>query len=498
MPFRAISLFSGCGGDTLGLERAGGTVVAFSEFNKAATQTHLRNFPHSVHLTDGGSSDITKLPDTVFAQYKGGVDVIFAGFPCFVRDTLVLTNRGYIPIQDVTLDDKLLTHTGSFQRIVCLQKKKHTGTLYDIRLKYHPNVISATKEHPFFVRRIDSSPEWKAIGDIDSGDYFGMFVARANIQYDFIDGKYGWVRAESITTHETNDEIVYNFEVEHDNSYCVENTLVHNCQGVSKAGKKKATDPRNQMFRQFVRATKLIEPKYIIGENVPGLLSMKSGLADTDPLLFDVIRDEFRKIGYDLTYKVLEATEVGVPQKRKRLFIVGWKTGDDMDASSLWASVASWGSSRVMPKLRSFIQPSLDTAHLLTEDTVPDGFDSYALNMDSGAVVTGTPHPFVVLKAGEKLLSCSKRVSPIHSEVISLEHPSKTIICTYDHQPRLLVGLKKDTGRYVRTLFPDELKQIQGFPAEFVLCGNKKEQVVQVGNAVPPALVEAVARALFT
>jgi DNA (cytosine-5)-methyltransferase 1 len=351
MPFRAISLFSGCGGDTLGLERAGGAVVAFSEFNRAATQTHLRNFPQSVHLTDGGSSDITKLPDTVFAQYKGGVDVIFAGFPC---------------------------------------------------------------------------------------------------------------------------------------------------QGVSKAGKKKATDPRNQMFRHFVRATKLIEPEYIIGENVPGLLSMKSGLADTDPLLFDVIRDEFGKIGYELTYKVLEATEVGVPQKRKRLFIVGWKRGDDMDASSLWASVASWGSSRVMPKLSSFIQPSLDTAHLLTEDTVPDGFDSYALNIESGAaVLTGTPHPFVVLKAGEKLLSCSKRVSPIHSEVISLEHPSKTIICTYDHQPRLLVGLKMDTGRYVRTLFPDEMKQIQGFPADFILCGNKKEQVVQVGNAVPPALVEAVARALF-
>jgi len=351
MPFRAISLFSGCGGDTLGLERAGGTVVAFSEFNKAAIQTHLANFPASVHLTDAGSSDITKLPDAVFAQYNGDVDVIFAGFPC---------------------------------------------------------------------------------------------------------------------------------------------------QGVSKAGKKKATDPRNQMFRQFVRATKLVEPKYIIGENVTGLLTMKSGLADTDPLLLDVIRDEFRKIGYELTHKVLEATEVGVPQKRKRLFIVGWRTGDDVDAGSLWASVASWGASRTMPLLRSFVQPSLDTAHPLTGDLVPDGFDSYALPVSGDTVVSGTPHPFVVLKSGQKLLSCSKRASPVHSEVISLDHPSKTIICTYDHQPRLLVGLQRGTERWVRTLFADELKQIQGFPAAFVLCGNKKEQVVQVGNAVPPALVEAVARALFT
>ena len=141
MPFTAVSLFSGCGGDTLGMERAGGKVIAFSEINKAAIQTHMANFPDSVLLCDpaSGSGDITKIPDEVFVQYKGRADVIFAGFPCFVRDTLVLTDRGYLPIQDVTLDDTLLTHTGVFQRIVNLQKKIYTGLVYDIKLLYHPN-----------------------------------------------------------------------------------------------------------------------------------------------------------------------------------------------------------------------------------------------------------------------------------------------------------------------------------------------------------------------
>jgi DNA (cytosine-5)-methyltransferase 1 len=349
MPFTAVSLFSGCGGDTLGLERAGGKVVAFSEINKAAIQTHMANFPDSVLLCDptSKSTDITKVPDEVFAQYKG-TDVIFAGFPC---------------------------------------------------------------------------------------------------------------------------------------------------QGVSNAGKKKATDPRNQMFRQFVRATKAIEPKFVIGENVTGLLTMKSGLAETDPLLFDVIRTEFKKIGYDLTHMQIEATEMGVPQKRKRILIVGWKTGSAFDPESFWASVSSWGAQQTMPKMRSFVQPSLAEAHPLVGDTIPTGFADYAL--ESGGEVSGAPHPFVVLKAGQKLLSCSKRISPVHSEIVDLDKPSKTIICTYDHQPRLLVGLKRGTENFVRVLFPDELKRIQGFPAEFVLCGNRKEQVVQVGNAVPPALVEAVARALF-
>ena len=78
-----------------------------------------------------------------------------------------------------------------------------------------------------------------------------------------------------------------------------------------------------------------------------------------------------------------------------------------------------------------------------------------------------------------------------------MDAPSKTIICTYDHQPRLLVGLRKPDGTaYARCLLPDELKQIQGFPADFKVLGNKKEQIVQIGNAVPPPLIEAVATVL--
>jgi DNA (cytosine-5)-methyltransferase 1 len=208
-----------------------------------------------------------------------------------------------------------------------------------------------------------------------------------------------------------------------------------------------------------------------------------------------VIRDEFKKIGYELSHCQIEATDMGVPQKRKRILIVGWKAGTEFDPTSFWATVHSWGAAQPMPKMRSFVAASLVDAHPLANP--PEGFTGYALEVEPEATASGVPHPFVVLKAGEKLLSCSKRASPIHSEIVDLDRPSKTIICTYDHQPRLLVGLRRGDEAWARTFFPDELKQIQGFPADFVLRGNKKEQVVQVGNAVPPALVEGVARALF-
>jgi DNA (cytosine-5)-methyltransferase 1 len=349
---KAISLFSGCGGDTLGLERAGFEVVAFSEFNRAAIATHLQNFPNSEHIIDPKtkSSDITKIPNEVFQKYKGA-DIIFAGF---------------------------------------------------------------------------------------------------------------------------------------------------SCQGFSRAGKKKVDDPRNQLYQHFVRATSQIKPRFIIGENVTGLASMRSGPKEDDPLMLDIIRQAFRQIGYELTYKVLEGIDYGVPQKRKRILIIGWDTSRvTIDPAAFWAAVSAFGAAKAMSVQRSFVKASLDGALLLTPNLVPEGFATYALDVPNTAVIEGTPHPFVTLKANERLLSCSKRDSPVHSEIINLDAPSKTIICTYDHQPRLLVGLRKPNGHsYVRTLHPDELKQIQGFPADFVITGSLKEQITQIGNAVPPALVEAVASTL--
>ena len=355
-PLQAISLFSGCGGDTLGLEQAGFKVVAFNEFKKFAIDTHVANFPESVLLKDGTNSDITKVPDTVFTPYKGKVQIVFAGFPC---------------------------------------------------------------------------------------------------------------------------------------------------QGFSKAGKKDAADPRNQMFRQFLRVAKAVRPQFVIGENVTGIQTMKTGPNETDPLVLDVICNEFREAGYQMYYQQVEATDFGVPQKRKRVILVGWNTwrtnAKPIVPENFWASVAAHGQRLPRTSLSTFVSNSMEGAHLIPEPFVPDDFSDFALRVDEASVPTGTAHPYVVLKSNQDLLSCSKRVSPIHSEIVDVNRPCKTIICTYDHQPRLLVGLRKPSGAsYCRTLLPDELKQVQGFPSNFILTGTKKDQVTQVGNAVPPAIIQSVASVLKT
>jgi len=75
----AVSLFSGCGGDTLGMKMAGLRVVAFTEIDPFVQKVHRLNFPESRLI---GNGDMTKIPDEDFEAYRDKIDVIFAGFPC--------------------------------------------------------------------------------------------------------------------------------------------------------------------------------------------------------------------------------------------------------------------------------------------------------------------------------------------------------------------------------------------------------------------------------
>jgi DNA (cytosine-5)-methyltransferase 1 len=371
----AISLFSGAGGDSLGLKQAGYCVTAFSEFKKPAIATHLKEFPSSrlLKCSETDSTDITKIPDSVFEPYRGLVDLMFYGFPC---------------------------------------------------------------------------------------------------------------------------------------------------QGFSHSGKKRIDDPRNELIHECIRATNIIKPNYIIGENVPGLLSRKGKDPTSGKLrpVIDIIRDLFSEIGYNITYNVLKATDFGVPQERKRLIIVG--TPQDKGYPHMpWDSL----SDTTFPKntsIRGFLETHLDGAVEFSKDNIPAELSPHYWITTTATEATGKPHPNLVrLAAGirnrsskEKeqdgddtqlvieggLISFGVRKSAYHGQILDPDMPCKTIICTYGSCPRLYVGLHNpiEDHYWVRCLSVKELGQIQGFPADYQWQGNEKEIITQIGNAVPPALCEAVVRSL--
>lgn len=345
-----ISLFSGLGGDTLGMEAAGFKCIAFNEIEKHFVKVHLDNFPQSTFIgTPDGKGDITKVPDTEFEPYTSSTDLVFAGFPC---------------------------------------------------------------------------------------------------------------------------------------------------QGFSHAGKKNDADPRNKLFYEFLRVVRITNPRFIIGENVPGLLRRKTD--DKSMSVIEKIAQEFSSIGYKLTWKVLDSSDFGVPQSRKRLFIVGFKNTDDY---AKW----NWDTLKVpsvFPNEKRGVGSVLDTTSLCRaipiDGELAGGMSTITYTGDSQEI-TGTPHPYLLKKVRDTEISYGRRVSPTHSEILNHEKPCKTLISTYARMPRLLVGLKGSDGkRWVRTLTPDEGKQIQGFPVNYKLkCSpNVTKSWIMIGNAAPPPVVGAISLSL--
>ena len=90
------------------------------------------------------------------------------------------------------------------------------------------------------------------------------------------------------------------------------------CQGFSIANiKRSMKDERNFLYKEMLRIIKDKQPKYFVAENVKGLLSMQKGK------VIEMIIKDFQELGYDVNYKLLKASEYGVPQHRERVFIIG-------------------------------------------------------------------------------------------------------------------------------------------------------------------------------
>ena len=117
---------------------------------------------------------------------------------------------------------------------------------------------------------------------------------------------------------ESTDELVYNFEVEEDNSYVANNLVAHNCQSFSIAGNRGGfDDTRGTLFFEYARTVKDIQPKYFIFENVKGMLSHDKGNT------IRTVLNTFNDLGYYIDFNVFNSKFYDVPQNRERIYIVG-------------------------------------------------------------------------------------------------------------------------------------------------------------------------------
>jgi len=109
------------------------------------------------------------------------------------------------------------------------------------------------------------------------------------------------------------------------------------CQGFSRAGRRNKDDPRNMLFKEYLRVINDLQPRYVVMENVSGFMDTKLdnyiGIKNTkyadNELIPKILLKEFNEIGYQtLDPQILDASDFGVPQRRKRAIFIAYKNGE--------------------------------------------------------------------------------------------------------------------------------------------------------------------------
>lgn len=223
------------------------------------------------------------------------------------------------------------------------------------------------------------------------------------------------------------------------------------CQSFSTVNPTKDPfDDRANLYKQMVRIVKEKQPLVFIAENVKGLMTLHRGK------IFKRVCDAFEEAGYTLSYKLLNAADYGVPQKRERVLIVGFR--NDLEIKFEFPEETNSGNwiplSVAVPKL-----DIEDTKYYFSKRAV-EGMKNAKPNMKRG----------LWQKLDEPCLTVTS-----HLAKVSLN----------SRDPVLLVDSENEL---YRRFTPREAARIQSFPDDFEFAGSESDAYRQIGNAVPPVL----------
>lgn len=269
------------------------------------------------------------------------------------------------------------------------------------------------------------------------------------------------------------------------------------CQGFSSANRwqKETEDPRNKLFFEYIRFVQEIKPKVIMIENVRGLLTRDNGYA------IKRIQEILGDVDYNINYQVLDASDYGVPQNRKRAIIVGirkdfkditfdfknlikqTKTTVEDAIGELYAFEKSGDGEKMLNSspnspLRKFLRNKNNT--VLDQDIVypAEKVQKRISYVPQGGNWKDVPAELWPSDRQNRHSSAYKRLDP------------KTQSCTID--------TGNAHSNYFHPLYNRiptirESARLQSFPDSFEFQGPRGSKYRQVGNAVPPLLAKAVA-----
>lgn len=284
------------------------------------------------------------------------------------------------------------------------------------------------------------------------------------------------------------------------------------CQGFSMANRQRLIDdPRNKLYKSYVKVLTIVKPKFFVMENVKGMLSASSQ-----------VLEDFQRIGYSVACRVLNAKDFGVPQNRERLIFIGNRVGVDNEiifdeiiaqTQSIEPHVLTDALIGLRPLVASRKRNSteIDTEESGRKIDVARYIDSEYLKLinmgkDSSLVFNHKARYnndrdieiYRRLNPGDKsddpkiadIMPYARRNGIFKDKYFKLE-PDK--VCK-----TITAHMKFDCNMYIhptqaRGLTPREAARVQSYPDDYFFRGAYTKTYMQIGNSVPPLLGRAIA-----
>lgn len=285
------------------------------------------------------------------------------------------------------------------------------------------------------------------------------------------------------------------------------------CQSFSLAGNRNVEDDRGRLIWKYISIIEELKPKAFLFENVTGLLSAKN--ADGEKII-ELLKDAFRKIDYTIVTQTVNAADYGIPQRRKRVIIVGIRDGIEFVFPPATHNEEGIG----LKKYVSVEDALDDLPPAICDENGSTDYSSepkteYQKNMRSGERVTEhfMPHmseldKYIVshVKPGGNYMDIppevnSSRIKRLQRDGghttcygrLKPDAPSYTIN-TYFNRPNVGCNIHYKENRLITVR---EALRLQSFPDSYIVVSSSKQgRNLIVGNAVPPMLAEVMANEL--
>lgn len=279
------------------------------------------------------------------------------------------------------------------------------------------------------------------------------------------------------------------------------------CQGFSLArGLRFVDDPRNHLYKDFVRAVRHYQPSWFVMENVQGITNIGKGQ------VLDQILEDFENIGYRIDYKIVNMAEYGVPQLRKRAILVGNKHGQTFE----WPERIHKKLTEKIDLLNANLPNYISVNEAIGNLNLPKGnYFSHRANSQMRGPRNRCAHtePAYTLRVrGDEFALCENPAisafipGPSPDEPIEVSKAINEIQEYFQHKPPKWIpkseykyGIERSVLELegTRKLTVREQARLQSFPDWVVFSGTRYSQSRQIGNAVPPLFAYHLFKKIF-